>query len=470
MHNEKKSENRAMIIDIVILAAGKGTRMKSQRAKVLQTLAGKPLLAHVIDSARSVSNSHLHIVIGHDAQKVREAFADEEVNWIEQTEQLGTGHAVLQTLQQLADQGKTLVLYGDVPLISPGCLYQMLEKVNPNNMSLLTVELEKPQGYGRIIRNRENSIKAIVEEKDASDEQKRIRECNSGILAIDNACLRKLLPQISNHNKQKEYYLTDLIELACENGITVNGINAEHVYEVQGINDKKQLAELERIWQKKQAEKLLQQGVTLADPDRIDIRGSLSHGEDVSIDINCIFSGDVQLGDNVRIGANCIIGEVGKKVIIAENCEIKANTIIEEAIIEPGCVVGPFARLRPGTSLCSNVKIGNFVETKNAFIGSESKVNHLSYIGDAELGKDVNIGAGTITCNYDGVNKHKTRIDDNAFIGSNTSLVAPVNIGKSATIGAGSTINMNVNEKELAVARGKQKNIQGWNRPKKREE
>lgn len=457
-----------MINDIVILAAGKGTRMRSKRAKVLQPLADLPLLQHVINAAQRVEQSQLHIVIGHDADNVKTSIETDDALWIEQKEQLGTGHAVAQALNNLEDKGTTLVLYGDVPLITTATMQELLALVDENSMGVLTVLLEQPKGYGRIVRNQLQQVQAIVEEKDANDEQKLINECNSGIIAINTALLKHYLPKISNQNAQQEYYLTDLIALLANDGKTVHALIAEDEAEVQGVNDKKQLAQLERLYQRKIADKLLEQGVTLYDPRRIDIRGSLHCGQDVTIDINCLFLGEVELGDGVSIGANCIIGAKDKKTVIGSGVEIKANTIIEQAEISDSCVIGPFARLRPETKLAQGAKIGNFVETKKSDIGEGSKVNHLTYIGDAVIGKNVNIGAGTITCNYDGVNKFNTILGDDVFIGSNSSLVAPVTIEQGATIGAGSTITQNVKAEELAVARGKQRNIQGWPRPKKK--
>ena len=457
-----------MTVDIVILAAGKGTRMRSAKPKVLQQLSGKPLLAHVLETARSIDDSRLHVVIGHGAEQVKQAFPQTDINWLMQQEQLGTGHAVMQALDAIGNSGKTLVLYGDVPLVSSEQLEKLLAVTEEDGMALLTVELDNPQGYGRIIRNTEDAITGIVEEKDASTEQKLICECNSGILAIGNPLLKTQLPKISNDNAQQEYYLTDLVSMTVQAGRTVNGICVYDVMEVQGVNDRKQLADLERRWQQRQADEMLQQGVTLIDPARIDIRGKLETGRDVMIDINCIFAGDVTLGDNVTISANCMIGTYGKKTVIGDNTVIQANSIVEEGTIAADCAIGPFARIRPGTELAQGVKIGNFVETKKSYIGKNSKVNHLSYIGDARIGESVNVGAGTITCNYDGVNKHKTVINDEAFIGSNTSLVAPVNVGKGATVGAGSTINRDVEDKDLAVARATQKNIKGWPRPGKK--
>lgn len=456
-------------IDIVILAAGLGSRMKSRLPKVLQPLASKPLLAHVLDTAKSLDNSKTHVVIGHAAEEVKTRFRESNVeSWILQKEQLGTGHAVDMAMPEVSEDSITLVLYGDVPLVKKETLRALLNKVTENSMALLTVELADSNGYGRIIRDSEKNVTAIVEQKDANTEQLLIKEVNTGILAINTSELKTYLPQLSNQNAQGEYYLTDIIAMSVKNGIAVDALCINDDIEVQGVNDKKQLAALERAFQLRQADVLMTAGATLIDPARIDVRGSVVVGQDVSIDVNCIFQGEVSLGNNVSIAANCIIGEIGKKVIIGDNVEIKANCIIEDAIIAEDCVIGPFARLRPATELAAKAKIGNFVETKKSKIGEGSKVNHLSYIGDAVIGEEVNIGAGTITCNYDGVNKHQTIIEDNAFIGSNTSLVAPVTIGKTATVGAGSTISLDVSTDDLAVTRAKQRNISGWTRPRKK--
>ena len=457
------------IIDIVILAAGKGSRMKSNLPKVLQPLAAKPLLAHVLETAQSLENAKTHIVIGHGAELVKEEFKSANISsWILQNEQLGTGHAVDIALPELEKDSVSLVLYGDVPLIKTETLNELLDKVTDESMGLLTVSLEDSNGYGRIIRDDSNNITAIIEQKDANKEQLLIKEVNTGILAIKTEQLRRYLPKLSNNNAQGEYYLTDIIAMSVEHGVLVNALCIEDEMQVQGVNDKKQLATLERNYQRQLAEDLMTLGATLIDPNRIDIRGNMAVGQDVAIDVNCIFQGEVRLGDNVRIGANCIVGEIGKSVLIGNNVDIKANTIIEDAIIGDNCVIGPYARLRPATHLANNAKIGNFVETKKSTIGEGSKVNHLTYIGDAIIGKEVNIGAGTITCNYDGLNKFQTIIEDNAFIGSNSSLVAPVTIGRMATIGAGSTIAIDVPEDNLAVTRAKQRNISNWSRPTKK--
>ena len=454
------------MIDIVILAAGKGTRMKSALPKVLHKLAGRSLLQHVIDSSLQLPEAQITVVTGHGSELVRSSVTatnSTDIQWAEQTEQLGTADAVEQSLPHLSDDGKTLVLYGDVPLLEQSTLARMLEQVDEKAMALLTVELSDPTGYGRIVRDGNGNVAAIVEHKDATESQREICEVNTGVIALNSADLKRWLPQIGNDNAQGEYYLTDLIEIAGRDGFTINPLQPACEQEVQGINDRVQLAELERFYQFTQAEIAMRRGATLADPNRFDVRGSLQMGTDISIDINCVFEGDVELGSNVVIGPNCVI----QNSRIGDGVEIKANTVIENTVIEANAIVGPFARLRPGTVLAENSKVGNFVETKKTVLGKGSKINHLSYVGDAVLGEGVNVGAGTITCNYDGVNKFKTEIEDGAFIGSNTALVAPVKVGKGATVGAGSTITDDVDAEQLAVARGKQRNISGWIKPQK---
>jgi len=452
--------------NIVILAAGKGSRMKSNLPKVLQPLASRPLLSHVFETAKSVGGQII-TVIGHGADQIKAAYSKEDITWVMQEQQLGTGHAVAQVLDQLSAE-VTLILYGDVPLIKKDTLNKLIDNAQKQALSLLTIQLNEPKGYGRIVRSTSGKIEQIVEEKDASPEQKSIHEVNTGILAIKTSLLKKLIPLLKNDNAQQEYYLTDIVMLAVKEGVEIGYEKTQNFIEVQGVNDKQQLTLLERAYQLEQVKGLQEQGATIIDAHRLDIRGQLNIGQDVTIDVNCVFAGEVNIGNNVSIGPNCVIGEKGKKVIIADNVEIKAFSIIESATIGTGCVIGPYARLRPGTHLHPDVKIGNFVETKNADIGQQSKVNHLSYIGDANIGEQVNIGAGTITCNYDGVNKYVTTINDNAFIGSNTSLIAPIVIGKNATVGAGSVINKNVDDNILAVTRAKQNNIEGWPRPRKK--
>lgn len=454
-----------MATDIVILAAGKGTRMKSELPKVLHCLAGRPLLQHVVDTARTVDDANILVVTGHGAEQVQSVISTDHLICIEQTEQLGTAHAVLQALPLLTSNATTLILYGDVPLISPETIFGMLNNVSEESIALLTVQLADPTGYGRIVRDERGEVAAIVEQKDASAEQLQISEVNTGVLALPSECLQAWLPQIGNNNAQGEYYLTDIISIARSAGYLVKTFQPAAIEEVEGVNNRLQLNNLERYYQLQQAKRLMSEGVTLADAARIDVRGNLKTGTDNFIDINCIFSGDVVLGNNISVGPNCLISNS----VIGNGVEIKANSVIEQCQIGNNAVIGPFARLRPGTELAAGVKIGNFVETKKIKVGKGSKINHLSYIGDAELGEDVNVGAGTITCNYDGVNKHLTTIGNNAFIGSNTSLVAPVDVGKNATVGAGSTINKNVPEGELGLTRASQKNIAGWKRPSKKD-
>lgn len=450
-------------LHVVILAAGQGSRMKSALPKVLHPVAGKPMLHHVIETAKQLGAAKIHTVIGHGAEQVRASLQDEAVNWVMQTEQLGTGHAVAQALPDLPDDARVLVLYGDVPLTSQDTLQTMVAGLNESNLALLTVTMDNPQGYGRIVRNDQGQVQAIVEQKDANTEQQAINEVNTGILAVSAKHLKNWLPTLSNRNAQGEYYLTDIIAMSVENNLSVTVSQPATAFEVQGVNNRVQLAELERWYQRQQAERLMTEGASLADPARVDVRGELSIGNDLWIDVNAVFEGKVTLGSNVTIGPGCVI----KDATIADGANIKANSVIEGAMVGPNADIGPFARLRPGTELGANTKVGNFVETKKAVVGEGSKINHLSYVGDTSMGRNVNVGAGTITCNYDGVNKHQTTIGDGVFVGSNTALVAPVTLGEDATIGAGSTITRDVADKELAVARGKQRNIDGWERPKK---
>lgn len=453
-----------MAVDVVILAAGKGTRMKSRLPKVLHPLAGKPLLAHVVDTAKQLEQSRLCAVVGHGSELIRNHFSNESIHWVAQEEQLGTGHAVQQAINFINDNSVVLILYGDVPLIAAETLKALVASVTADSMALLTVTLAEPRGYGRIIRDHQSRPTAIVEEKDASEEQRLIEEVNTGVMAVHAQHLKAWLPKLSNANAQGEYYLTDLIAFAVEDGIEVVTQQPESAAETQGVNDRLQLEQLERIIQLDVANELMANGVTFADKSRFDCRGRLDAGSDVYIDINCIFEGAVVLGEGVSIGPNCYI----KDAQIGDNVAIKANTVIEgPVIIESDVNIGPFARLRPHTVLRRGARIGNFVETKKSEIGPGSKVNHLSYIGDTTVGSEANIGAGTITCNYDGVNKFETRIGDGAFIGSNSALVAPVNIGNQATVGAGSTITRDVADNQLAIGRGKQKEVSGWKRPKK---
>jgi len=453
-----------MPVDIVILAAGQGTRMNSSLPKVLHPIAGKPMLQHVLDAASAFGEVEINVVIGHGAQQVRETINAEHLHWVLQEQQLGTGHAVKQALPNLRENAAVLVLYGDVPLVNVSTLKQLMMHVDENSMALLTVEMENPSGYGRIIRSAGGDVKEIVEHKDADETQRRIREVNTGIMAVHQSRLAAWLKELSNNNAQKEYYLTDIVGFASRDGVTVNALVSDSVAEVLGVNDRYQQAQLERIYQQRTARQLMARGVTLLDPDRFDCRGQVSAGRDVTIDINVVFEGKVVLGDAVTIEANCFI----KNATLGNNVRVKSNSVIDGAVLADDCDVGPFARLRPGTVLKAGAKIGNFVETKKATIGADSKVSHLSYIGDAVIGDDCNIGAGTITCNYDGVNKHQTILGDHVFIGSNTALVAPITVDEGATVGAGSVVTSNVQKNQLAVARGKQRNIDNWQRPEKK--
>ncbi|WP_297797209.1 bifunctional UDP-N-acetylglucosamine diphosphorylase/glucosamine-1-phosphate N-acetyltransferase GlmU [uncultured Marinobacter sp.] len=451
-------------LHVVILAAGQGSRMKSALPKVLHAVAGRPMLHHVIVTARQLEAEQIHAVIGHGADQVKAATSQQPVNWVLQQEQLGTGHAVAQALPDLPDDARVLVLYGDVPLTGAGTLEALVSKIDNDTLGLLTVTMDNPNGYGRIIRDSEGKVTSIVEQKDASEAQQQIREVNTGILAVSARRLKDWLPQLSNRNAQGEYYLTDIIAMAVEHGMQVSVSQPGDAFEVQGVNNRLQLAELERWYQRREADRLMTEGATLADPARIDVRGNLSIGNDILIDVNVVFEGDVELADGVSIGPGCVIRDAK----IAAGAKIQAHSVIEGAEIGANAQIGPFARLRPGTRLADDTKVGNFVETKKAVVGEGSKINHLSYVGDASLGRNVNVGAGTITCNYDGVNKHQTTIGDGVFVGSNTSLVAPVTVAEGATIGAGSTITRDVSDRELAVARGRQRNIADWDRPVKK--
>lgn len=437
--------------------------MKSELPKVIHAIGGKPMVAHVVDVAQSLDAKTIQVVYGHGGDLVRQTLSNRPVSWVEQAEQLGTGHAVQQAVPALPANENVLVLYGDVPLISAGTLQKLIEQMQDTALSLLTVELLNPTGYGRIVRDKNGMVQAIVEEKDATNEQRQITEINTGMMAANTDYLCRWLDQLSNKNSQGEYYLTDIIAMAVNEGITVGTVAPSSTVEVEGVNTKVQLARIERAYQAQQAEALMLAGVCLIDPTRFDCRGSLSAGSDVIIDVNVIIEGDVVLGNNVRIGANTVI----RSSTIADDVEIKENCVIEQSTIEAACVIGPFARLRPETVLAEKVKIGNFVEIKKAIIAAGSKVNHLSYIGDTRMGKNVNVGAGTITCNYDGANKYETIVGDNVFIGSTSQLVAPVSIGEGATIGAGSTITHDVPAGELSLSRAPQKTRSGWKRPSK---
>ena len=451
-------------LNVVILAAGAGKRMQSALPKVLHTLAGNPLLKHVINAARLLSPEKICVVVGYGNDKVKQQIRDDDLIWVLQEQQLGTGHALMQAIPQLDTDGFTLVLYGDVPLVRIQTLQRLVAVAGDKSCALLTAIIDNPFGYGRIVRDlKTGEVAAIVEQKDATDEQQKITEINTGIMLIPNQYLRRWLPNLENKNTQHEYYLTDIIAMAVKDGLQVALLQAESFWEVMGVNNKHQLAELERIYQKNYAEKLLNEGVSLRDPNRIDVRGELTCGSDVEIDINCIFEGIVKLGDSVRVGAHCIL----KNVMVASGSIIHPFSLIEDTEIGEDCKIGPYARIRPGTRLAEKVHIGNFVEVKNSQIAAASKANHLSYIGDSTVGENVNIGAGTITCNYDGANKYRTIIEDDVFIGSDTQLIAPVKITKGSTIGAGSTITKETPENQLTLSRSKQVSIKGWRRPQK---
>ena len=451
-----------MSLDIVILAAGQGTRMRSALPKVLHPVAGKSMLGHVIDTARLLKPQGIHVVIGHGAELVRERLAADDLNFVLQSEQLGTGHAVAQALPALSAE-RVLILYGDVPLIEVETLQRLLQQVSEQQLGLLTVNLNDPTGYGRIVRDEQGVVKAIVEHKDASAEQRLIREGNTGILAVPGKKLGDWLGRLSNSNAQGEYYLTDVIAMAVADGLVVATEQAADEMEVLGANDRIQLSQLERHYQYRAARRLMVQGVTLIDPARFDLRGEATVGRDVSIDINVILEGQVVIEDGVQIGPNCVI----KNSILRKGAIVKANSHLEGAEVGEGADCGPFARLRPGTRLGAKAHVGNFVELKNAVLGEGAKAGHLSYLGDAEIGARTNIGAGTITCNYDGANKFRTVMGEDVFIGSNSALVAPVTLGDRATTGAGSVITGDVPANTLAVGRAKQRNIEGWKRPVK---
>ena len=451
-----------MSLDIVILAAGQGTRMRSTLPKVLHPVAGKPMLGHVIDTARELTPRSIQVVIGHGAETVRERLAGDGLNFVIQEQQLGTGHAVAQAQPHLQAE-RVLILYGDVPLIESATLRRLLEQVNDRQLGLLTVELADPTGYGRILRDEAGEVRAIIEHKDASEAQRAVREGNTGILAVPGHCLADWLGRLSNSNAQGEYYLTDVIAMAVADGLRVATVQAADEMEVLGANDRIQLAQLERHYQGRAARRLMAQGVTLIDPARFDLRGEATVGRDVLIDVNVILEGRVVIEDNVQIGPNCVI----KDSTLRAGAIVKANSHLEGAQLGEGADCGPFARLRPGAVLGRKAHVGNFVELKNAVLGEGAKSGHLSYLGDAEIGARTNIGAGTITCNYDGANKFRTVMGEDVFIGSNSSLVAPLNLGDGATTGAGSTIIQDVPARTLAVGRGKQRNIEGWKRPEK---
>ena len=452
-----------MKLSVLILAAGAGTRMRSLKPKVLHELAGLPMVEHVYNTSMKLGAKQVQVVYGHGGDLLKQQCSHFDVEWVLQAEQLGTAHAVQQASPNISDEDVALILYGDVPLIKAETLDRLIALVSANNVALLTVHLDDPTGYGRIVRQNDKVV-AIVEHKDASATIKEREEVNTGILAVNAAYLNQCLDKIDNDNVQGEYYLTDIIALAVNDGNEVFTVQVEDSCEVEGINDRKQLARIERIFQRGIADKLLMEGISLADPERLDVRGELNAGNDSFIDINCVFEGEVNLGTGVSIGAGCVI----KNSTIACDCIIKPYSVIEGANIDKNAEVGPFARIRPGTHLKENSRVGNFVEIKNTELGENSKASHLSYLGDSDIGKNVNIGAGTITCNYDGANKFRTVIKDGAFIGSDTQLVAPVTIGENATVGAGSTITKDTDANTLTLSRSAQRSIKDWERPKKK--
>ena len=459
----KTRESIMTKLSVVILAAGKGTRMYSDLPKVLHKIAGKPMVKHVIDTAKQLNATQIHLIYGHGADLLKQRLADEPVNWVFQAEQLGTGHAMQQAAPFFADDENILMLYGDAPLITTETLQKLIAAKPENGIALLTVNLENPTGYGRIIRQ-DGNVTAIVEQKDANAEQLKITEVNTGVMVSDGASFKKWLARLDNNNAQGEYYMTDVIGLANQDGFKVVAVQATDMMEVEGANNRLQMAALERYFQRKQAQELLLAGVSLTDPERFDLRGELEHGKDVEIDINVIIEGNVRLGNRVKIGAGCVL----KNVEIADDVEIKPYSVLENAVVGEKAAIGPFSRLRPGAELAAETHVGNFVEIKQAKVGKGSKVNHLTYIGDAEIGCDCNIGAGVITCNYDGVNKFKTVIGDNVFVGSDSQLIAPVTIADNVTVAAGATVTDNVAAGELVISRVRQRHIPNWKRPTKK--
>ncbi|MFM8333330.1 MAG: bifunctional UDP-N-acetylglucosamine diphosphorylase/glucosamine-1-phosphate N-acetyltransferase GlmU [Candidatus Methylumidiphilus sp.] len=454
-----------MAMQTIILAAGQGTRMRSSIPKVLHKIGGKPLLAHVHHLAEQLEHSAVNVIYGHGGEQVLATLKGLNATWTEQKERLGTGHAVMQVADWVEDDATVLILYGDVPLLQLDTVQNLLRLVTDTSMGLLTIRLDNPQGYGRIVRDDQGQVARIVEQKDASPTEREIQEVNTGILALNGGNLKTWLGRLTNNNAQGEYYLTDVIALAVADGIRVETCQPRAEWEVLGVNNRVQLAELERHFQTLQAQALMEQGITLLDPARFDLRGTiLAHGEDVEIDVNAVLEGNIRLGHRVKIGPNVCI----KDSEIGDDVEIFANSVIDNASIGANCRIGPFARIRPETTIANHAHIGNFVEIKKTAIGSGSKVNHLSYVGDAIIGAGVNVGAGTITCNYDGANKHLTVIEDGAFIGSDTQLVAPVTVGKNATIGAGSTITKDAPAEQLTISRAKQIPVPGWQRPTKK--
>ena len=458
------SPKKQQRLEVVVLAAGKGTRMRSSLPKVLHEIGGKPLLGHVLDNAVELGADAIHVIYGHGGETVPENFPDHKVDWVLQAEQNGTGHAVQQAVPHIKKDATVLVLYGDVPLIKNHTLQGLVDKARTGKLSLLTAVLADPAGYGRIVRDSDQNILRIVEKKDASEEELRINEINTGFLAAPSELIKKWLSKLENNNAQGEFYLTDIIAMAVADGTGVISAQPENEWEIMGVNSKIDLAALERYLQNHIARKLLQQGVTLRDPFRIDVRGKLTVAQDVIIDVNTVFEGNVTLAEGVIIGPNCVL----KDVEIGSGTIVLANCVFDNAVIGKDCRIGPFSRIRPEAKLANDVHIGNFVEIKKSDVADGSKINHLSYVGDTTVGKAVNIGAGTITCNYDGVNKHRTIIGDNAFIGSDSQLVAPVTVAAGATIGAGTTLTRDAPAGELTLSRSKQKSISGWERPKKK--
>jgi len=454
---------RVAPLSIVILAAGQGKRMNSALPKVLQPLAGRPLLKHVIDTAKLLEPAAIQVVYGHGGDQVREVLKDEQVSWVLQAERLGTGHAVMQAMPAVPNDHMVLVLYGDVPLISRATLAELLARAGSQQTGLLTVELDDPTGYGRIVRGKRGRVQRIVEQKDASKKELKIRECNTGVIAAPARLLKKWLRSVRNDNSQGEYYLTDVIGMAASEKVEVSPLVTPNVVEVLGVNDKIQLAELESAFRRQVTRELMVAGVTIVDPMRLDVRGTVTHGADVFIDVNVVLEGNVKLGDRVRIHPNCVI----RNSEIGDDTEVFPNVVIDSTVIGASCNIGPFARFRPTSTLSNGVHIGNFVEVKNSTLGESSKANHLSYVGDAQLGSRVNIGAGTIIANYDGANKHRTNIADDVHTGSNSVLVAPIDVGAGATIAAGSTVAREVPAGKLTVARARQTTIENWQRPTK---
>ena len=452
-----------MSLTTVILAAGQGKRMNSDLPKVLQLLAGRSILSHVLATANALGPQSVNIVYGYGGDLVRKEFEGSGVDWTFQAEQLGTGHALKQALPSIPKDHQVLILFGDVPLITEASLKKLLKEARGGGIALLTAELSDPEGYGRVLRNGKNEIIAIVEEKDATSEQRLIKEINTGLMVVPGEAIHGWIKELSADNQQGEFYLTDVISIASAEGLPVVGVLIEQIEEIVGINDRVQLAEAERILQRRQAREVMVQGATLADPKRFDLRGSLKVGRDVFIDVNAVFAGDVELGNRVSIGPNAVISNS----VLGDDCIVREHCVMDGVITGTECEIGPFARLRPGTELDKQVKVGNFVEVKASTVGAGSKMNHLSYVGDSQVGENVNIGAGTITCNYDGTSKHRTTIGNRVFIGSGAMLVAPLEIADGATIAAGSTITKNVPEEMLAVARSRQSVIKGWKRPKK---